>query len=786
MQKIFTNPCPCRFKCQRRSFSHWYCPLIVLFSFLLLSKAVAAPEVNGSEISWPDDGWYQVQSSTDYQTVCEGGTSCSVPAGSYIVINHSTGERFTGIVVTGGMMADVDEDSLAGNSSVSVSGTVIRWPNDGWYQVQDATNFQTVCEGGIECDAGPGRYTVINHTSGERFTNINVGEIADNTEEGSASDDLPSESEEENGLTVEAGVIRWPNDGWYQVQAASDFASICEGGMSCAVEPGTYKVINHSTGQRWEEIVVASGSDTVPGGEDTLPDDPGSASDPSTNPTATPAPQINDTTITFAPGGDWYQVLSVSDYTIVCETNLTGCIVATGIYDIVNLTTGERWNANAIGFNRLSVSGLTAARTSETQVTLSWNELDVPELPAGYNIAYGVYRDGSFIAGVADTEFTDNGADSGLSHTYTVRVTLPEPSDGAHSQVFVPAYAFNEGTGNRSIINSESALPIFKNAVSVINELAFNAFVEQLTDNFGVESSALPELETSSSVIEIGPFTPDFPYSLDVRPAFDNPEIVDVESGSRYACLEAGELIQYTRQSTNGIYTGTNYVVEDCKVNQASYFGTLGLRTGPRGEIPRVIYNNIGLQTDEGEIFFSGQQRRGSQSFTGQSFASEWRDSSLDSYLADSFQSIFSYNMKRQYNWFTDSARPFPFPVTPESISVAPRIFRASVEGSFIFLLENFDFVDVLVELYYNETINVPREPTEMLIPQLTRGPFNWGTGSVVITASDDSSMTITPVAFENQSFQVSLNTGDIITPVLWDDGYRILCDVEKDDCFDD
>jgi len=59
--------------------------------------------VNGNEISWPDDGWYQVQLIGDdgNANLCEGGRSCEVPQGEYIVINLTTGERFTGIQVSG-------------------------------------------------------------------------------------------------------------------------------------------------------------------------------------------------------------------------------------------------------------------------------------------------------------------------------------------------------------------------------------------------------------------------------------------------------------------------------------------------------------------------------------------------------------------------------------------------------------------------------------------------------------------------------------------------------------
>lgn len=52
---------------------------------------------NGT-ISWLPNGWYQVQDAITYESLCEGGDSCSVPPGRYIVINHSTGDRETVVV----------------------------------------------------------------------------------------------------------------------------------------------------------------------------------------------------------------------------------------------------------------------------------------------------------------------------------------------------------------------------------------------------------------------------------------------------------------------------------------------------------------------------------------------------------------------------------------------------------------------------------------------------------------------------------------------------------------
>ena len=39
--------------------------------------------VEGNRISWPDDGWYEVQSATSFNTMNEGGTSATMAHGTW-------------------------------------------------------------------------------------------------------------------------------------------------------------------------------------------------------------------------------------------------------------------------------------------------------------------------------------------------------------------------------------------------------------------------------------------------------------------------------------------------------------------------------------------------------------------------------------------------------------------------------------------------------------------------------------------------------------------------------
>jgi len=125
-----------------------------------------------------------------------------------------------------------------------VKGSVISWANDGWYQVQNAHNLATSCEGGTSCIVPEGTYTVINHSTGERFENVVVG-----------NNPAPVVSST-SSIMVEGTTISWPNDGWYQVQSIDNFSNVCEGGTSCTVTAGRYQVINLTTGHRFDPITI--------------------------------------------------------------------------------------------------------------------------------------------------------------------------------------------------------------------------------------------------------------------------------------------------------------------------------------------------------------------------------------------------------------------------------------------------------------------------------------------------------------------------------------------------
>ncbi len=237
---------------------------------------------------------------------------------------------------------------VVGLAMPSVAGNILTWPADGWYQVQRADTFETVCEGSVSetssqtngpCTIDTNNHIVINHSTGERFENIRANSTLD-------SSPVPTVS----AVTISGSTISWPDDGWYQVQNSDTFTTVCEGGNSCDVAAGNYVIINHTTGQRFEDRRVGGTPAT-----DTPTPDPD-------------APSVTEITISGRmiswPDDGWYQVQDARTYSAVCEGG-SGCEVSPGDYVVINHTSGVRESVSVSGEGSGGVGG---AGTTFTRV----------------------------------------------------------------------------------------------------------------------------------------------------------------------------------------------------------------------------------------------------------------------------------------------------------------------------------------------------------------------------------------------------------------------------------
>lgn len=129
-------------------------------------------------------------------------------------------------------------DVASGNvTEITAADGEILLPAGPYWQVQSEDGLTNICEGNItQCSTGTGSFIVIDLIDQIRVDGFIVG------------------------VVVRDNTISWPGDDFWQVQTAGTFEPICEGREPCEVSAGTYNVINLTTGQRFENIEVGSGS----------------------------------------------------------------------------------------------------------------------------------------------------------------------------------------------------------------------------------------------------------------------------------------------------------------------------------------------------------------------------------------------------------------------------------------------------------------------------------------------------------------------------------------------
>jgi len=401
------------------------------------------------------------------------------------------------VTMPGGDPGDSGDPGDGGNGdSITITGNVISWDATGWHQVQSMDDYVSICEGGTECEVVAGRYVVINHDTGERFSDIVV--------------------EDSNSLAtveVDGQTISWPDDGWYQVQDASSFASLCEGRMACDVPAGTYIVINHTTGQRWENIIV--------------PDDSGAA-----------AVYVDGQTIRWTDDG-WYQVQNAETYDTLCEGALS-CSVATGRYIVINHTTGQRYEDVRVESNGIEPGdgdpGSADDSLAPTDIRLEIYGNTIGEL--FWNSASGVtnteiYRDGDLLSLTDGQSYFDGTRVAGVPHLYQL---VAIDGDGNRSEPVIlstPADAAVALAGDVTVGNNQTSVAVSGNYAAVVVEERFR-------------ENAIHIMERSSasdwSVVQT---FPTIDYRVEPELAFDNDtllvglwdyseELADIDSGLEF------------------------------------------------------------------------------------------------------------------------------------------------------------------------------------------------------------------------------------------------------------
>lgn len=515
-----------------------------------------------------------------------------------------------------------------------VSGNTITVANDGWYQFQQAHTFTELCAGTFECTVPNGRYIVVNHSNGQRWENIDVN---------AASSSF---------LTINGSTLNFPDDGWYQVQDSTTYASVCNGLSQCSVADGTYNVINHTSGQRWNAVVISATSDT-------------------------------DNELLFANDG-WYQVQAASNFASVCE-GVSRCPVQDGTYIVINHTTGRRFEDVRVGSGE--------------------SEVETPTTPA-------------------------------LSFT------------------------------------SANAARFFQHIVSVINEDEIDRFFENAQNDLNFQgrlyflSNTVDDIQFSQGI------TLDSPYQLET--VFGSGEFTDVPVRSEYTCASGGSIYSYA----------SDRVFNDCTAGNNTYNGLSGRRLdGFRGTIRNYPFRNFSITDSSGSVSaLTGGYSTGNTSFVVLNQTQRWTDAEYSTSLSDGPLNITDLNIVRLDNsnlGFT-SGNITVSTVTGSPVEIVNNSQRSSITGTFTVTAgwTQQEAVDVTVSLSFEDTIRQLVDDTIVDFPGSLdpRDPFEWQTGSIVVSTQGGDSMTIVPTTPANQTFSILLSNGETVGPLSWSDGYTIDC----------
>ena len=518
-----------------------------------------------------------------------------------------------------------------------------------------------------------------------------------------------------NTITVAA-------DGWYQFQSSETFESLCSGTFECTVPDGTYIVINHSTQQRWENVLVGTQSSQPVSG----------------------IAVVSGATINF-PDDGWYQVQDTTAYESACN-GLSVCTVPAGEYNIINHTNSQRWDSVLI---------------SDKNV---YSALLLPD--NGWYQVQNTEDYASVCEGVKVCEVSD-GTYNIINHSNGQRmdgVQVGEPVPDMPDMPDMPA-------PSPLTLSAANAREIAGQVISVINEDQIDAFFENAGDDLEFQGRQFFLSNTVDDIVFFQGIDLDEPYQLETN--FGSGTFTDVPVRSEYTCAAGGTIYNYF----------SDRVFNDCAVGSNTYNGTSGRRNDNlRGVIRSYPFWNFSA-TDAANMTstLTGGFDTGNQSFVVLNQTQRWNDASFTTTLADGVFTLSEFNIERldksdvgtSFNNMTSVIDGVRYTIRNNSRS-------STINGSFNVAAgwTNQETLAVNVTLTFSDTIRELVGDTLTGFPGTLDpiDPFEWQAGSIEITAADGSSITMVPTSPGSQSFSVILSNGESITPLLWSDGFYVDC----------
>ena len=545
---------------------------------------------------------------------------------------------------------------------------------------------------------------------------------------------------------VEGLTILLPDDGWYQVQSA-DYREVCGGVRSCEVQAGTYIVINHTTGERFEQVRVGLG-----------PEDETQI-------------VIDNNRISW-PDDGWYQVQRAGTYESVCQGERS-CAVAAGKYIVINHTTGRRWeNVDVPGndSSQLQAIDLRYQRYSSSAIELFWARQSGAPLP----IEYTVFQDSVAIGSTEGTSFFIEGLADNQQQEFQVK-----PFDQPEGvSIIVPASNDTHGPDGETTLSLANAREVLAGVVEVINEQAIEAIYESAAEDLNFRGKTFFISNTIDDIILVDGGEQDPPYP--VENVYGEGLYYDATRYSTYSCAAGGGVTLYNAYEVNV----SDAVFDHCVAGSNTYSGTTGIRNIQRGVINRYPVYDFSVTDSSGNTrSLSGGYESGNLSFVAINAESGWDSAYYRGAVEGGELRIDDYSIVRTQfdnnSGTGSSTRPGD---DGELIRIMEYQVRSTVGGQFAVRApwSADQPLQISVQLSFNDNAVIASDP-ETGEPVAYSGSdpeesFYWQNGSIEVIAEDGSLLLITPMEGEGErdTFLITAGDGETLGPLLWDDGYAV------------
>ena len=123
---------------------------------IALALAAASGSATAVEYALPSGGYYQLQTTDTYETVCQSGSPCDVPAGTYTLLDFTVSPTARSSVTVGSGGGGGGGGSGGGTPTITTvrdTESIEADSGNGYYEVSTSCPAGTVLLGAVECRA---------------------------------------------------------------------------------------------------------------------------------------------------------------------------------------------------------------------------------------------------------------------------------------------------------------------------------------------------------------------------------------------------------------------------------------------------------------------------------------------------------------------------------------------------------------------------------------------------------------------------------------------------------